>query len=493
MIVEMHTPQGLLLNDKHRALLFDLLRPGDANRLAQVLGFHVQGDIYQALKQQRISRGSSREKALFDFFELPVPPVEEGDEPPQIQSIPSQYALFAHQRDAARKIKAHLYQEPWRVILHMPTGAGKTRTAMHIIADHLRAYEPTIVIWLAYSEELCEQAATEFVSAWQKLGDRAIHVHRFWGNRNLDPGNVDDGIVIASLTKMYRATMKDIGFISTLGSRCSLVIMDEAHEAIAETYSLILNALLVHKPSNALLGLTATPGRTWNDIAADEELAEFFARRKVTLEVAGYDNPVEYLVEQGYLAQAEYTPLLCQSGFSLSAADMKHIQTELELPPSILKKLAEDEQRNLAIVLKVEELAKRHKRILLFAASVEHAQLLATVLHARGLHARSVTGMTPKTERLRLIDEYKNEDAAPKILCNYGVLTTGFDAPQTSAAVIARPTRSLVLYSQMVGRAIRGPKAGGNTTAEIVTVVDSALPGFGNVAEAFKNWEDVWR
>jgi superfamily II DNA or RNA helicase len=101
--------------------------------------------------------------------------------------------------------------------------------------------------------------------------------------------------------------------------------------------------------------------------------------------------------------------------------------------------------------------------------------------------------MTPKTERLRLIDEYKNEDAAPKILCNYGVLTTGFDAPQTSAAVIARPTRSLVLYSQMVGRAIRGPKAGGNTTAEIVTVVDSALPGFGNVAEAFKNWEDVWR
>jgi hypothetical protein len=45
----------------------------------------------------------------------------------------------------------------------------------------------------------------------------------------------------------------------------------------------------------------------------------------------------------------------------------------------------------------------------------------------------------------------------------------------------------------MVGRAIRGPKAGGNTTAEIVTVVDSALPGFGNVAEAFKNWEDVWR
>ena len=78
------------------------------------------------------------------------------------------------------------------------------------------------------------------------------------------------------------------------------------------------------------------------------------------------------------------------------------------------------------------------------------------------------------------------------VLINYGVLTTGFDAPRVSATVIARPTKSLVLYSQMVGRAIRGPKAGGNESALILTVVDTALPGFGQLAEAFMNWEDVW-
>lgn len=78
------------------------------------------------------------------------------------------------------------------------------------------------------------------------------------------------------------------------------------------------------------------------------------------------------------------------------------------------------------------------------------------------------------------------------VLCNYGVLTTGFDAPATSAVLIARPTKSLVLYSQMVGRGIRGPLAGGNSDAEIVTVVDNNLPGFGSVASAFTNWEDVW-
>ena len=71
-------------------------------------------------------------------------------------------------------------------------------------------------------------------------------------------------------------------------------------------------------------------------------------------------------------------------------------------------------------------------------------------------------------------------------------MTTGFDAPRTSAVLVARPTKSLVLYSQMVGRAIRGVKAGGNEKAEVVTVVDYQLPGFGSVADAFKNWEDVW-
>lgn len=78
------------------------------------------------------------------------------------------------------------------------------------------------------------------------------------------------------------------------------------------------------------------------------------------------------------------------------------------------------------------------------------------------------------------------------MLCNFGVLTTGFDAPNTSAAIIARPTKSLVLYSQMVGRATRGTKAGGNETCEISTIVDTKLPGFGDMAEAFTNWEDVW-
>lgn len=103
-----------------------------------------------------------------------------------------------------------------------------------------------------------------------------------------------------------------------------------------------------------------------------------------------------------------------------------------------------------------------------------------------------VTAETPLGARERIIRKFKNSESTPKIICNFGVLTTGFDAPRTSAALIARPTHSLVLYSQMVGRAIRGTKQGGNETAEIVTVLDPELPGFGSIAEAFLNWEDVW-
>ena len=75
---------------------------------------------------------------------------------------------------------------------------------------------------------------------------------------------------------------------------------------------------------------------------------------------------------------------------------------------------------------------------------------------------------------------------------NYGVLTAGFDAPRTRCVIIARPTTSLVLYSQMVGRALRGPRAGGNATADVYTVADTNLPGFGSVADAFTNWEELW-
>ena len=176
----------------------------------------------------------------------------------------------------------------------------------------------------------------------------------------------------------------------------------------------------------------------------------------------------------------------------LSTADLESLRTGDEVPGAVSEALGNDEQRNALIVQRVLKLSRRHDRILVYAASVSNALLIASVLRAMGLDADAVTGSTEPGERSRMLSRFKRAGGAPRVLTNFGVLTTGFDAPKASAAVIARPTKSLVLYSQMVGRVIRGPKAGGTETCEVVTVVDTTLPGFGDVADAFMNWEDVW-
>jgi superfamily II DNA or RNA helicase len=299
-------------------------------------------------------------------------------------------------------------------------------------------------------------------------------------------------LVVAGLAKAYSSAMASGETLGALAAKAGLIIIDEAHQAVAPTYAYVLEFLSEAGTRTPLLGLTATPGRTWDDIDEDERLADFFGRKKVPLEIPGYESPVEYLVDEGYLADTEFKPLHYEPGFELTERDRRELEQQLDVPRRILRTLAEDEQRNLAIVSRVEELLRSHTRVLVFAATVEHAHLIATVLRVRGHLAESVSGDTPTPERARVIEGFRHRDSDPRTLVNFGVLTAGFDAPQTSAAVIARPTKSLVLFSQMVGRATRGVRAGGNRQATVSTVVDTALPGFSSIAESFHNWEDVW-
>ncbi len=492
VVLDLQSPQNLLAENESRDLLFDLLTEREADRLASVLDVKGNGNVYQALKNIRIYKNSSREDLLFNYFNLESPERQEVEREPALKLHSPDYALFSYQRTAARKIKEYLRQDYGRVVLHMPTGSGKTRTAMHVIAEHLRRMDSGFVVWLAKGEELCEQAASEFEEAWYYLGNRSLKIHRFWGGRDLNTSELGDGFMVAGLSKMRSLGNKDLPALGQIGQSCTLVIFDEAHQAIAETYNLVTRSLLVHQNKPSLLGLTATPGRTWADIEEDERLAKFFDRNKVMLEVEGYNNPVTYLIDEGYLADAQFEPLFVEPGLELTPADRKKLQDQIDLPDKILRQLAEDEERNTAILTRLEEMLGRHRRILFFGTTVDHAKAMATVLQARDHRAAVITGETPDAARKRRIQEFKKDTGNPMVLCNYGVLTTGFDAPNTSAALIARPTNSLVLYSQMLGRAIRGPKAGGNEEAEIVTVVDQNLPGFSSVAEAFVNWEDVW-
>lgn len=489
LLLEQIKPQTLLKQRRTREILLDLLRPEEAHRLVELLG-GKSGSPYEALKIMSFS--GSKFDLLLQFFSLSALPVEVIRVVPDDEMISPGYGLFDHQDAAARRALAAVTGAPHRVLLHMPTGAGKTRTAMHVVARFLQSNPEKAVVWLAHSEELCDQAAEEFGRAWSFLGSRQAKIHRFWGTHNPDLEEISGSFVVAGLPKLYAALRKSIGKVGRIGRQTGLVVMDEAHQAIAPTYQLILDTLVEPFPSVGLLGLSATPGRTWDDPKADRQLAEFFKRSKVTLKVQGFDNPVSFLVEKGYLARAVFRPLSISSSNELEDAERRRIETELEIPAEVMERLVVDEVRNLSILSEIEQLANRHQRIIVFATTVEHSNLLAYALRARGMWARSVTGSTPTAERHSALEDFRSDGEGPRVLCNFGVLTTGFDAPRTSAAVIARPTTSLVLYSQMVGRATRGPKAGGNAEAEIVTVVDSGLPGFGGIGEAFFNWEDVW-
>jgi DNA repair protein RadD len=487
LLIEVFSPEAILQDKEKRKNIIDLLREQEAIELASCLDINDSKDIFEKLKKTTFPKGPFLK--LLNFFQI-TPSIESKptDETANLIKVEPKYSLFKHQRKAITKVLQVLEKSPHRVVLHMPTGAGKTRTAMNIISQYLRTKEPTLILWLANSEELCEQAAEEFIKSWTNTGNRAISVNRFWGKQTLDT-NVNDGIIIAGFQKIYSMQKNAPAEFAFFGEKISLIVVDEAHQVIADTYKLVVDAVLARRPDARLIGLTATPGRTWNDIDADEKLAYFFGRKKVTLEIEGYDNPVNYLIENGFLAKPNFVELKLDT---FSDEEKSKIYSEFEISDNLLKKLADDSYRTLNILRRIEDLATRHKRILVFATTVEHSELLAVLLKYREFNARSLTGNTPGIDRQKMIDWYKEDTNDPRILCNFGILTTGFDAPKTSAAVIARPTKSLVLFSQMVGRATRGTNAGGNKEAEIVTVTDIDLPGFRNMSESFSNWEDIW-
>lgn len=473
-----------------------LAHPRDRDRILKLLPqpkrAELQGRIGEDLRAMRsVDWTEDKIKHLRDFFGRTEEPTVLLETPSSTDITPA-YGLFDHQRRAVHQLMPMLTQDERRAVLHLPTGVGKTRTAMHLVATILRMNEPSIVIWLASGKELLEQAVTAFKEAWQCLGNRMVKIGSLWGNQMLDLRTFSDGFIAVSLAKAWAMlSRRDPDWAVRLSSKVRLVVFDEAHQSIAPTYQRVTNELLLDFRC-ALLGLTATPGRTWSDIHEDRRLSEFFAGNKVTLDVPG-KNPIEYLINNGYLARPSFHTLFSKAGIQLEKLELDRIANQLEIPEALIASLSMSEQYVAAVIDGILQLLSRgHSRILVFAATVDHARIIGAILVAREIRSFVVCATTPRYQREQALRVFRAADSIAAVVVNFGVLTTGFDAPKTSAVVIARPTQSLVLYSQMVGRAIRGPKAGGTETCDILTVVDPCIPGFRSVAEAFLNWEDVW-
>lgn len=510
--------ENLILNTGTRDALFKIMNKAEVSDFLSHMGHDVSGidspGQYAILKKYATTTKSSVVEKIFNYFsiEQEVDEVEEVAEEP-VRVVLPKYGLFPHQKNALAKVWKLLEQFD-RVMLHMPTGAGKTRTAMCIAARYLGLHQPGLVIWLADTRELCSQAKNEFIETWSHLGDRELPIYFIDGQNKYPISKIKDGLLVISLQtanslveKDYREKKSDF---TDLCRQSPLVIFDEAHKAIAERYELVTRLLTEvnyssDSPNPKLLGLSATPGRASGESDEDRELAEFFNHNLVTLEVDGYDNPVDYLIAEKYLAKPIFRRIKYSDRRALDVDVFKRLLNKSassdEYSKELLEYISKDDERNLLIVNEILELAKRHKRILVFAGSVEQSERLAFVLNSfmgeYFIEARSITTAQNSLVKKRnsFVNWYKEvpvEGERTRILINYGMLTTGFDAPKTSAVVIARPTKSLILYSQMVGRGLRGTRANGNEEAEIVTIDDEFLNTKNNVSKTFENWNSVW-
>jgi superfamily II DNA or RNA helicase len=484
---------GVLLNRTVRQELILSLSRVDAERLCRLLQVD-EAEPWQNLKRIEFRRAQTRTDVLFSFFGLPALVASEDEAPSKpYLSLASEYPLFSHQRLAYRQIAHHLASDAPRVLLHMPTGAGKTRTAMNAVCEYIRLVpdEETVVLWLAHSEELCDQAAEEFERAWQAIGNRELPIFRHYGSYRVELSTVVGGFLVSSLQLLYRQSLSVQSDFLALGRRARLIVIDEAHQAIAPTYHHLLS-LLAPSDATALLGLSATPGRSWLNAGEDLQLADFFYHQKVSLPSGSYASPIEYLQAEGFLAKVDYTrlPYAPVGEVELTTNEIEALKDGFDLPERVIEILANDEARNLLVLHTIMTEGDAGSRIIVFACSVAHATMLASILELKGYRAAAVTATTPTEQRRNVITGFRQR-SDPQILCNFGVLTTGFDAPKANCAVVTRPTHSVVLYSQMIGRVMRGPRAGGNTRCKVYSVVDQ-FPGFRSAAEAFGYWEDIW-
>jgi len=497
-ILKLNSEKKLLTDKDFRRILIESLKENEAKIIGKL--FNLSGkNIWKELNNINFKTKRNID-LLFKVFNVEtnedIERSSDVDKENPILIDPA-YPLFEHQIEVLNQTNEYFKSPIKKVLLHMPTGAGKTRTAINLISEKLKNDTKYLVLWLAHTEELCQQAHDEFTKAWEIIGNRRLKSYKLFKNFRYDLNNINSGFVVLSLDYAYSLTKNNQSKFFPLARKCKFVVMDEAHMSVAPSYQQVLE-ILVNKET-FLLGLTATPGRA--EIISNEnmKLAKFYNKQKATLNVKGYKTPIIFLEEKNYLAKVNIEKLEITIDinkiFSKDAVskELKRIQSGMDLSADFVKKLSMNETRtNMIIEKAIIENKNKDNKIIIFAGSVESAKNINLILNMENINCSLVTGETNLTERRSSIEKFKDTNSGMNIIINYGVLTTGFDAPKANVAIIGRPTQSVTLYSQMVGRVMRGKKAGGKKECKVVTVKDP-IKGFRDMSESFTYWEELWQ
>lgn len=344
------------------------------------------------------------------------------------------YSLRPYQVEAVEALRQEIRRGHRHPILQLPTGAGKTVVASAIIDSAVK--KGSRVIFLAHRRELVFQCS-----------------------KALDENGIDHGVVMASADELHRPSAPvQVASIQTLHSRTTrgrkffgeqaiyeappadLVVIDECHHATAATWAKVVRMY----PDAIVLGLSATPSRK-----DGRPLKDIF-------DVIVQSTTYEHLIENGFLVPtlvySSYVPDL--DGVATTAGDYNEKQLDDRMNKSELVGNIVENWRTLA----------SDRPTVVFGVTINHSLSIRDRFRAAGLEAEHVDGVMDAKERTDLFAAFANGDF--QILTNCMVATEGWDCPPTSCAVIARPTKSRVLWRQMAGR-IQRP-ASGKTSAVIL-------------------------
>ena len=340
------------------------------------------------------------------------------------------FTLRPYQQDAVNATVAHFrrHQEPAVIVL--PTGAGKSL----VIAELARLARGRVLV-LAHVKELVAQNHSKYQAYGLEADIFAAGLQRKESQRK---------VVFGSVQSVARN-------LDLFDSAFSLVIVDECHrigDDKESQYQQLFNHLRQHNPQLRLLGLTATPfrlGKGWiyqfhyhGMVRGDE---------KSLFRDCIYELPLRYMIKHQFLVPPERLDMpVVQYDFSRLTAQSNGLFSEADLN----RELKQQQRVTPHIIRQIVEFAEDRLGVMIFASTVEHAREILQLLPE---NSALVSADTPARERDALILAFKAQQL--KFLVNVAVLTTGFDAPHVDLIAILRPTESVSLYQQIVGRGLR--------------------------------------
>ncbi|WP_019613848.1 DEAD/DEAH box helicase [Psychromonas ossibalaenae] len=341
------------------------------------------------------------------------------------------YTLRPYQQDSVKATIHYFRKNSTPAVLALSTGAGKSL----IIAELARLAKGRVLV-LAHVKELVEQNHSKYES----YGLQASIFSAGLGRKE-----TGQQVVFASVQSIVNS-------LEQFSEQFSLLVIDECHRVPQDensAYQRVIKHLQETNGDIKILGLTATPyrlGLGW--IYQYHTRGQVRSLEKRFFRDCIFDLPIRFLLDEKFLTRPKVMDMAVM-GYdfsSLKPSASGHYQ-EAQLD-SVVKKSG---RVTPLIIKQVIEAAKDRLGVMIFASTVNHAQEIMGYLAAE--NAALVIGDTPLDERDRIINGFKEQKI--KYLVNVSVLTTGFDAPHVDLIAILRPTASISLYQQIVGRGLR--------------------------------------